>query len=238
MNEQLKALNELQQVDLAIAATNRALAALDNGAQTKAQVALAEKKLAQANEELRKTEAELRDKELSLKTIESKKQNFENKLYKGEVTNPKELSSIEKEIEMLGRSRAQLDERILELYEIVERQQAEKAQIEKIDATLKQRLSQQTAQYQAKTSELNADLARLAEARQKAIGQIDNRQLLSRYETIKSHHKDTGLAKVVDGKCGGCHVGLTAFALRKVRTPEDGEHQTCESCGRIMFSED
>lgn len=233
MKEELKALNELQQIDLGIAAASRELAGLDSGANVRAHLALAEKKLAAASEELKKSESELRDKELTLKTIESKKKSFENKLYEGKVTNPKELSSIEKEIEMLGKNRSQLDVRILELYEIIENQQAEKKQVEDVQTALTERLTRTMAIHKAKSSELGVEIARLTEARKSAIAAVPDKQLLSRYEALRNRYKDTGLAKVVDGKCGGCHVGLTSFTVRKIR--EDKEYQTCESCGRILF---
>jgi uncharacterized protein len=232
MNEQLKALNALQQVDLGIAAANRAVAALDNGDLVRAHLGVAEKKLAVASESLRKSEAELRDKELSLKSLETKLQNFQEKLYKGQVTNPKELSSIEKEIEMLGKTRSQLDERILELYEIVEREQGEKRQIEEVATKLRGRLDRTVTEYQAKSTELRAELDKLGKERQAVLPQVTDKQLLSRYETLRGRYKDTGLATMVDGKCGGCHVTLTPFTLRKLQ--DDKELMTCESCGRIL----
>ena len=46
------------------------------------------------------------------------------------MTNPKELSNIEREIEALGRQRSDLDGRVLELMEQVEQAQAEAATAE------------------------------------------------------------------------------------------------------------
>ncbi len=233
MSEQLKALNVLQQVDIAIAQVNRELAALDPGTELKAQCALADKKLARLGEQLRAAELELRDNELSLKTTEVKKQNFESKLYKGQVTNPKELASVEKEIEMIGRKRSELDQRILELYDFLEKLQTDKAQIDKIDVVLKSRLAKHTAEFHAKSSELNAKLAELDISRQEAIAGVTDKQMLSRYEAIRVRHKDTGLAHILDGRCGGCHVAITPFLIRRVQADE--EYQNCESCGRILF---
>ena len=236
MKAQLKALYELQQVDLQIAAAKRALAALDNGTALRQQLSLAEKRLADLSEQLRKSEAELRDNELNLKSVETKKQIFEKKLYAGQVTNPKELSSMEKEVAMLGKTRARLDERILELYDVVERQQAEVRQAEEAAAELKRRVEEQSAQYQAKSHELTSQIEQLTSQRQNAVSTITDRALLQRYETVKARYKDSGLAKVEDGKCGGCHISLTPYILRLLK--EDGHYQTCESCGRILYLEE
>lgn len=232
MNAQLKALYELQKVDLRLAAARTALAALDAGAALRQQLTDYEKRLAALTDVLKKSETELKDSELNLKSVETKKQSFEQKLYTGQVMNPKELASMEKEIEILGKSRGKLDDRILELYEIVETQQADVKKAETIVAQLKERLSQQTAQYEAKSRELNSQIEQLTAERQKSLGAVTDRQILQRYEAVRARYKDSGLAEVQDGKCGGCHVGLTSFSIRKLR--EDAEYQTCESCGRIL----
>lgn len=236
MKAQLKALYELQQIDLQIAAAKRAVAALDNGTTLRQQLAAAEKRLAELSDQLKASEAELRDNELNLKSVETKKQTFERKLYAGQVTNPKELSSMEKEIEMLGKTRWKLDERILQLYDIVERQQAEVKQAESAAREIRQRSDEQAASYQAKSRELNSEIERLTADRQNAAATVTDHALLQRYETVRARYKDSGLAKVEDGKCGGCHISLTPFTVRMLK--EDGQYQTCESCGRILYLEE
>jgi predicted nucleic acid-binding Zn-ribbon protein len=233
MKAQLKALYELQQIDLQLTAARKALAALDNGTLLRQHVAQAEKNYSNLSELLRKSESELQDSELKLKSIETKRDSFQKKLYEGQVTNPKELSSIEKEIEMLGKSRAQLDERLLELYDIVERQQAEAKKSEETLTKLKQRTADHTAQYQAKSREINSQIEQLTASREKALATVTDVALLKRYETVRTRHQDTGLARVENSKCGGCHISVTTYTQRLLKEGE--QHQTCESCGRILF---
>lgn len=233
MKAQLRALYELQQVDLQLAAIRRTLAALDDGSTIIRKLSILEKQLVSASEELRKSESELKDNELNLKSIEAKKQSFEQKLYAGQVISPKELSSIEKEIEMLGKSRAKLDEKVLELYDTVDREQTTVRETKAAVDHLKELLAKHTADYKAKSSEFNAQIEQLTAARQKAIGAVTDPSLLQRYETIRVRYKDTGLAKVENGKCGGCHVGLTPYTQRMLK--ENTQYQSCESCGRILF---
>lgn len=233
MKAQLRALYELQQVDLQLAAATKSLAALDNGAALRKQLSDAEKRLESTSEEIRKIESDLQDNELNLKSIETKKQSFEKKLYAGQVVNPKELSSIEKEIEMLGKSRAKLDERILELYEIIETKRADMNKLEKVMVQFRQHVADLASKYQVKHKELSALTEQLTQERQKRMSAVTDRALLNRYESIRSRHKDTGLAKVENGQCGGCHVGLTSYTQRLLKEGE--QYQTCESCGRILF---
>lgn len=233
MKAQLRALYELHQIDLQTAAARKAIADLDDGTLLRQHTARAEKIHKALAEALRKSESELQDSELKLKTIENKRETFKKRLYEGQITNPKELSSIEKEIEMLGKSRAQLDERILELYDLVENQQNDAKTAEETLTKLKTRTAKHVAQYQTKSRELNEQIEALTAARGKAVANVTDRSLLQRYESIKSRHKDTGLAKVEDSKCGGCHIALTAFTKRLLKEGE--QFQTCESCGRILF---
>lgn len=233
MKTQLKALYELQQVDLQLAAAAKALAGLDDCAQLHKQLSDAEKRLGSSSEEIRKLESDLQDNELNLNSIETKKQNFEKKLYAGQVTNPKELSGIEKEIEMLGKSRAKLDERILELYEMIESKRADMNKLEEVLVQFRQHVSDKACKYQTKHKELTALVEKLNQERQKRVTAVTDRAILQRYEAIRSRYKDTGLATVENGKCGGCHVGLTAFTQRLLMEGE--QYQTCESCGRILF---
>ncbi|MEN6521311.1 MAG: C4-type zinc ribbon domain-containing protein [Armatimonadota bacterium] len=233
MKSQLRALYELQQVDLQIAAANKALAALDNGAALRKQLSDAEKKLESSLEDIKKLESDLKDSELSLKSVETKKQNCEKKLYAGQVANPKELSSMEKEIEILGKSREKLDERILELYEAIEPKRAAANKLEDVMKQFRQHVANIVSKYQAKHKELSALIEQLNTERQKCTSAVTDRTILQRYESIKSRHKDTGLAKVENSQCGGCHVGLTPYAQRLLKEGE--QYQICESCGRILF---
>ena len=236
MKEHLKALYELQQIDIQIAAAKKSLAALDNGAALKQQISEVERRLTAAAEELRKSEAELLDNELKLKSIETKKESFEKKLYTGQVTNPKELESMEMEIEMLGRSRGKLDDYVLELYDTVERQQTAVKATDTTKGDLQSRLAECTAKFDKDSSALKIELERMTGERQKVLNKITDENLLQKYETIKARYKDTGLAKVEGGKCGGCHIGLTGYSIRKLK--EGDNYEICESCGRILYSEE
>jgi uncharacterized protein len=236
MKEQLQALYKLQQIDVRIASFRKALAALDNGETLKGQLVGVEKRHAELSETLRKVEADLRDCELELKSLEEKKKGFEAKLYDGKTTNPKELSGIEKEIAMLGKTREKLDERTLTLYESVEKQKTETDKIGALIASAKERLVQIVSKYKTEAGRLNDEIAKLTEIRQKAIDGITDKILLQKYETVRVRYKDTGLALVKEGKCGGCHISLTPYVLRMIK--EDGEIQICESCGRILYDED
>src|SRR5207244_11646848 len=102
-----------QELDLRIDALTREKAALDNGAGLKQQVDQVFTSLADAEARRHRAEAEQLSAELELKTVEEKKATVHKKLYEGRIVIPKELTAMEQEIEMFGRQRSHLDERIL-----------------------------------------------------------------------------------------------------------------------------
>src|SRR3989442_12357173 len=115
MNATLSALYALQQVDSSLALAMRQYQALDPGRAEQAAAETARTMYDRMLRTLHETEGDLKDSELELQTVEKKKKDFETKLYSGKVSNPKELQSMQEEIEALGRQRGRLDDRILTL---------------------------------------------------------------------------------------------------------------------------
>src|SRR5579875_409108 len=125
LQDQLQALYALQQIDTQILRAKRAQAALDNGAQASQQAQVARDAELARRDALHRLSAELKDSELKLSGLETKRKSYQQKLYQGTVTNARELSNIEREIEALGRQRSDLDGKILALMEQTEQAQAD-----------------------------------------------------------------------------------------------------------------
>ncbi len=234
MSEQLKALYELQTIDLELVKLQKARTALGDGSAQKKQLEGVRAKAGTAGESLLEATSELKDKELNLKTIEAKCKTFKDKLYAGKVTNPKELSSMEKEIEMLGRQREKLDERILELMDIVD---ARKSALAAAQASLAQYEQAYASHMQKLKKEYNALVMKSRELiplREKAAALVDP-ILLKRYEASRASKGGVVVSKVVGGDCSACHTNLLGTQLRGLKA--DTDIQTCESCGRILYLE-
>ncbi|MDO8588554.1 MAG: hypothetical protein Q7T82_16120 [Armatimonadota bacterium] len=233
MNEALKNLYSVQEIDSRILAAKRAMAGLDNGSSTKAQVEQAEMDYKQLEDKLRGLEAELKDCELNLKTVENKKQGYERRLYAGEVTNPKELEGMEKEIGMLKRNQDKLETRVLELMDAAQEQQGlvseSRSRLERLQAELSGKMET----YDNRSKELSEEIAKATADRTAAADTVDE-DLLRRYEGIRSRAGGIAVSQVGDGRCGVCHVSLTPFAVRMLK--ESQEPPTCESCGRMLLA--
>ncbi|MDH7601759.1 MAG: C4-type zinc ribbon domain-containing protein [Armatimonadota bacterium] len=233
MKEQLSALYELQSLDMTIDLINARLRSLSGAKTIQEELEKSRRELEDAEKNLAAYEAELTDCELRLKSIDTKRADFEKRLYSGAVSNPKELSAIQKEIAMLKSQQSQLDGKTLELYDTVEeaRKRAHAAreavrQLEtKLDAALQQE-SEEKTRLQQKLAAAVARRATLAPT-------ITDKTLLSRYELLRKKAGGRGIAKVIDGKCEACKISLTPFVTRKVK--ECKEYVFCESCGRILY---
>lgn len=235
MSAQLKALFELQSVDLQLAKAQKARASLDDGSAQRRIVEDARKAVQESDRLLHEATAEMHDKDLNLKAVESKQKAFKDKLYGGTVTNPKELDSMEKEIEMLGRQKGKLEERILELYDIVEER---KSALAAAQAVLKQHEDELARILEKRAREeesLTAQIQELTAIRQTKVSAVDP-ILLKRYEALSPRSAGVVVSKVVDGNCSACHTQVMGGIMRELRAGTD--IQTCENCGRMLYLEE
>lgn len=234
MSAQLVSLYCLQEIDLEIAKAQKKLASLDSGVSKKLEIESASAKEKEAERLVHEASSELQDKELSLKSIESKAKSFKDKLYAGTVINPKELSSMEKEIEMLGRQKDKLEERILELYDIVEQRKSALAQAKDIRTSKEQELQLILERLKQDQVSLMEILKELSVKREAALSEVDP-MLLKRYDSAKARFGGVVLSKVIDDDCTACHTEVTGFTIRELKADKD--ILTCENCGRILFLE-
>src|SRR5947209_11140796 len=120
MPVQATQLLHLQELDSRVDTLLRERAALDDGTTLKQAWNSTEASLSDAQARVHSHQADQVNAELELRTVEEKRAAVSKKLYDGKVVIPKELSAMEQEIEMFGRQRGRLDERILVLMDEIE----------------------------------------------------------------------------------------------------------------------
>lgn len=171
-----------------------------------------------------------RDLEYELDDIGGKISKAESELYGGKITNSKELSSLQHEINTLKNMNDQLETRDLEMMDKVEAAEksvaAETADCQKLE-TEWQQLQQQLA---ADIDLLKKTLTDLTEKRSQLSAQIDS-PAVSLYENIRRQKKQA-VAKVEQGICRACRISISASVLQKARS---GQPVQCGTCGRILF---
>ncbi len=233
LSENLTAIYAVQQIDTRIQRAKRLQSTLDNGTEAAAQSETAREKAASKRTVQHRVSGELKDNELKLETVEIKRKSYQQKLYQGTITNVKELSNIEKEIEALGRQISDLDGRILELMEQAESAQAELTEAEAEAKIAEGHWTNTVAAFRSRYEELTLELTDLTRQRVSAAAGIGDQVLLKRYDDTRAKAGGVGIGRLDGNACGGCHMTLPSTLVKAVK--ESVQVQTCDNCGRLML---
>lgn len=155
----------------------------------------------------------------------------EARMYGGGVSNPKELSALQAEIEMLKRKRAVLEDQVLE------------AMVQKDDyAGTAERLTAERDGLQAEANSLSATVneissdidAQLLKHRTKRseVSATVPETIRDLYEKLREQKHGIGAAALEGGTCQGCHTKLPAREVERLKA-ERGL-QRCDNCRRIL----
>ncbi len=232
LSEELAILHEVQQADAELARLRKALVGLDTGDELAAQVEQAQQELGDLREQHRGTEKDSMDSDLELKTLQEKKSKFEGQLYGGAVRNPRQLSDLQREVQLLSREIGKVEDRLLELMEALEAESAGTQRREGELADMQERLAAVRAKHESAGSRLRQEIAELEEKRSAKAGQVGP-ELLKRYERIRERSGNLGLVKVSGTTCPGCQVALPSELLKRLGAGRQA--LTCENCGRLLF---
>ena len=168
--------------------------------------------------------------EWEIDDLSSKLAGVEEELYSGRTRNPKELSNLQHEADILKANRSQLEDKALESIDRVEQATGN-------IAALNGDLKEMEAEWRKQQKRLSTDLkqlktvaADLGNKRQLQLANIDP-QTVEAYQELKKQRK-TAISKVEQGVCGGCRISLPVTELHQIR---GGNLVRCSSCGRILF---
>lgn len=155
----------------------------------------------------------------------------EQRLFSGSVANPKELSALQAEVEMLKRKKSDLEDQLLEV--MVAKESA--------TATL-ERLQDERSRAAAGAEQLTKEVALLVNDIEAQLTDHDARRagivteipddVLKLYEQIRASKGGVGAAALEDGTCQGCHTKLPNKEVERLKA--EGGLQRCENCRRIL----
>jgi len=152
-----------------------------------------------------------------------------------QVKNNREFDAITKEIEHLKQERIDLDERLRtsgvteeNLTATLQQQQAE---LDEVHA----KLVDKEKALELLSGDQNDDLRKFIALRLKIIAKLDD-TLEAEYERIRTFHNEAAVA-VRRNSCNGCYSAIPSQRIMEMKYQRDKLY-TCESCGRILFTED
>jgi predicted nucleic acid-binding Zn-ribbon protein len=232
LKENLAALYTLQQLDTALDTIKRQMAALDPGRAERAIYDGAKQEHTTAETHLHQLQATIRDTELEQKSVEAKRIHEEKRLYGGTVRNPKELQALQEEVEMLGRQRGRLDEKLLELMEALEAAKTEEANKKRTLKSAAIALKARQEEYKQQAEVLTEQGKEVFLQRKQAVPPVPP-NLLKQYETLRASKGGLAIAGIIEGDaCEGCRMKISGSQLAQVH--EAAQITFCDNCNRIL----
>lgn len=227
LNDVLK----LQKIDSEIHELETRFAAIDPGRKLAATVEKARQAKEAAEAKLKEMRQEVEDLQLKTKGIEQKIESEAKRLYSGGVYNAKDAEAIDREIANLKQRRAQADERVLELWELlptVEKEFNEKlATLQEAEALLEEHRRKYEEVKQKFVTKARALIAK----RKEQAARCDP-ALLEKYEAIRKKRAGIGIAEVVDETCSACGIAVPKAQIDSLK--EGDTIETCRNCLRIL----
>lgn len=185
-----------------------------------------------AEAELQKWQTKHQDLTLEVGSVTSKAKNSENRLYSGKVTNPKELSDLQQEIEALGRRKAILEDAVLEALVMIEDAQKEKTAADTELDTAVADWDKHSAHLKVEQNELALSLHKLMQTRKTRASAIDT-TLLKEYEQLRKQKHGQAVAGLRVNVCLGCRTTVSA---NKVKEVNEGQKVYCGGCDRLLVA--
>ncbi len=171
--------------------------------------------------------------EAQLGATEARATAVETRLRSGESTAARDIVRWGEEVDQLRARAVVIEEEAFAV--LVEREEAE---VEV--ATLAQRLAEAVSGVRRHRGELagaeaalDAELAEVETGRAAATMAVPV-DLLARYDRLRAHLGGIGAARLVDGRCTGCHLALSPRDLDDARRAPPDEVLSCDACGRIL----
>jgi predicted nucleic acid-binding Zn-ribbon protein len=223
-------LYELQELDLEIDSQEQALGLAKSQLGESQAVLKLQGQLQKDQQRLEELRGKQHTAEWEIEDLSTRLAAAEKKLFSGEIKNPKELASLQHEVEMFKNKRSQLEEKTLEIMEQVELAEADIAKTNKQLEKIKAEWQQQQRELSDNIERLKAVLADLRHKRQLLSEEIPP-QAVELYQGLRKE-KGTAVARVEQGICRGCRISLPMTELQKARS---GKLVKCSSCGRILF---
>ena len=175
---------------------------------------------------------ELSKSEIDVEQVVTRIEKDEKRMASG-TASPKELEQMQHELASLNKRRSELEEIELEVM----------VRVDGIDDRIKS-LSVERDQFKLKMTELDAqktkELTDIAEAVSSANGKRADiaakisAEVVELYEKIKKTGDGIGAARLIEGKCDGCHLSINAVELSKIKETATDEIVRCEECRRIL----
>ncbi|HTW11020.1 MAG TPA: C4-type zinc ribbon domain-containing protein [Acidimicrobiales bacterium] len=171
--------------------------------------------------------------ERELRATEERIVQVNRRLYGGTVTASRELQAMANDVDGLRKRASELEDRVLGLMEEREPLDAAVAELDKALADLAERRASAGEKLARAEAEVASVLQGLVSRRPAALSGVPA-PLLDTYGRLRERLGGVAVARLVGGRCDGCHLSLPAMELDRIRHLPPGSLENCEQCGRIL----
>ncbi len=232
LREKLKALEELQQIDLDAGGVRGEMEGIPlRRAEIQAAVGAAQRSYQAEKTRLEENERERRQIESLLAMERDKVKKWEGRL--GEIKTPRESAALSREIDIAQKTNESQSEQLKQLAATAA--ELQKALDANADALSEREMAAKDDldALDRREGEFAARLRELEARREEAARKVEP-ALLSRYENIKRRRAGIAVAPVVGNTCRGCNRNIPpqlGIVLQRADSVE-----TCPNCNRIIYS--
>lgn len=158
----------------------------------------------------------------------------DKQLYSGTISNPRELQALQEDVESIQRRIAKLEDDELEIMEATEPVDAEREVLAGKRGELDAQAETLRAELSEAESAIVGELAEVRAQRDAAAADVADDELLAEYEGMRKRLGGVAIARLVGSTCQGCHLGLSAVEVDRIRKLSLDDRVTCEECGRLL----
>lgn len=231
LKEQLRALEQMQEIDLKIDALKKSKGELPGTLKTldlqisklNATIKVKQAAAAEIEKTVRQTQAAL---DLNKDRLTRSTSRVD------QVSNSQEYAAVNKEVEQLNKMNAQLDEQIAKSKGELDTATKE---IDGLTTQVNQVKSDRDAQDKVVTgqgSTLDSQISELVAERNKFAPKVD-KKILSQYDRVRVARAGLGISPALGGRCKGCNMMVPPQLYNMIQ--KGLELHQCPSCHRILF---
>jgi len=228
------ALTSLQQVDLEIAAMQKAAASYPK------QMSLLEKELEALDGLLEFERTKLMDLERQKATLEQtiseereKTKKWETRL--SEQRSSREYAALAREIDIAKKNNQTLNEELAELGKMIQQQRQTLVQTEDEHLDKRQSIEERIAEQKQRLADVGGKMAALDQRRLQAAQTVGN-ALLRRYDAVRKKRTPALVGVLAPGTCLGCRMNIPPQLYNMLRTTLS--YELCPSCQRIIYAKE
>ncbi|MCA9334388.1 MAG: hypothetical protein KDE53_38670 [Caldilineaceae bacterium] len=228
-------LYELQKIDVMSLKVRRRLVQLKELLTESDELKRVQSQVEQLKAEQDKWRFEQQRNETELETLATKIEESNDMLMGGSIHNPKELESLQANIESLQRQRSTAETNSVEALYKSEELATQLSNAESKLAEMQESWSTNQTQLTEEDTKLKRAYLVLKKQREQVAERISE-PLLQRYEQMRQRKGGVAVATVENDTCSACHVQLPTGVLSTVIDQGKTDKQIlCPTCGRLLF---